>query len=38
MRMMLVFIIGLVVGSFLSEYIVAVGQSFSYAVGRVSAE
>ena len=35
MRMMLVFIIGLVVGSFLSEYITALGQSISYAVGRV---
>jgi hypothetical protein len=35
MRMVFVFIIGIIVGTYLSDYVVALGQSIAYAVGRV---
>ncbi len=36
MRMAIVFVIGTLVGLFLSDYVVALGRSFGYAVGRIS--
>lgn len=34
MRMVLVFVIGIAVGTYLSDYVVALGQAIAYAVGR----